>query len=66
MTKLPNTKTGEAEQESKPHSNRDICKEYQKEWELFGADENCDGEIYSNFYGGGGVKCTKCKGWFCY
>ena len=57
----------EAEQESKRLSDdREICKEYQKNWELFGADPNCDGRIYSDFYGGGGVKCTKCSGWFCY
>lgn len=66
MTKLQNTKTEEAVQESKLPFDRDICKEYQKKWELFEADEDCDGEIYSNFYGGGGVKCTKCRGWFCY
>ena len=31
---------------------------------LFDADENCNHEIVSA--SGGGIKCTKCKGWFCY
>ena len=37
----------------------------QKE-ELWDADPNCKHEIYSDFYGGGGIKCKKCSGWFCY
>jgi hypothetical protein len=45
---------------------RPICKEYQKEYSLYSATANCDGRIFDNFYGGGGVKCTKCSGWFCY
>jgi hypothetical protein len=71
VTKLLNTKQEEVEQESRPHfkfGNRPICKEYQEdEWGgLYGATPDCDGRIVSNFYGGGGVKCTKCRGWFCY
>ena len=32
--------------------------------ELWGADPKCDRRIKSA--SGGGVKCTKCSGWFCY
>lgn len=32
--------------------------------ELWDADLNCDHDIQSA--PGGGVKCTKCRGWFCY
>lgn len=32
--------------------------------ELWGADLNCDHDIQPA--PGGGVKCTKCPGWFCY
>lgn len=34
-------------------------------WEaLYSADENCDHDIQPA--SGGGVKCTKCNGWFCF
>lgn len=33
--------------------------------ELYNADPNCEHNIVGATYGGG-VKCTKCKGWFCY
>jgi hypothetical protein len=33
---------------------------------LYDGDPDCDHEIYDNFYGGGGIKCKKCRGWFCY
>ncbi len=26
----------------------------------------CGAQLKSNFYSGGGVKCTKCSYWFCY
>ena len=32
--------------------------------ELWGADPNCNHKIVTAR--GGGVKCTKCQGWFCY
>lgn len=32
--------------------------------ELFDADPNCQHNLISPR--GGGVKCTKCPGWFCY
>ena len=32
--------------------------------ELWDSDENCDHNIIDA--PGGGVKCTKCNGWFCY
>ena len=32
--------------------------------ELWDADENCDHEIM--YPPGGGMKCHKCGGWFCY
>lgn len=32
--------------------------------ELFDADASCDHNILPA--AGGGVKCTKCDGWFCY
>lgn len=31
---------------------------------LWGADDNCDHEIM--YPPGGGMKCHKCGGWFCY
>ncbi|PHE64435.1 hypothetical protein COF68_06250 [Bacillus toyonensis] len=31
---------------------------------LYNADENCEHDIQPA--NGGGVKCTKCSGWFCY
>lgn len=35
-------------------------------WEdtLYDADEDCEHDIQPAT--GGGVKCTKCKGWFCF
>lgn len=32
--------------------------------ELYNADENCEHDIQPA--SGGGVKCTKCSGWFCF
>ena len=35
--------------------------------ELWGADPNCEHDIRAKTMSeGGGVECTKCKGWFCY
>ena len=34
------------------------------EEELWDAEPDCDHEIVSA--SGGGIKCTKCGGWFCY
>jgi hypothetical protein len=31
---------------------------------LYGADPNCNHRVYSA--NGGGIKCAKCTGWFCY
>ena len=33
-------------------------------YELYDADPNCDHFVVDA--PGGGVKCTKCPGWFCY
>ncbi len=33
---------------------------------LWNADPKCKHNIIDNFYGGGGIKCTKCGGWCCY
>lgn len=35
----------------------------EKDW-LFDADPNCDHHIVDA--PGGGIKCTKCRGWFCF
>ena len=47
-----------------------MCRDVQAStdrWDvIWNATPGCDGRIVSNFYGGGGVKCTKCKGWFCF
>lgn len=43
---------------------RPICSEYTEKWELFGAEPGCRGRITDA--PGGGVKCTQCKGWFCF
>lgn len=32
--------------------------------ELYDADPNCDHRVVGA--SGGGIKCTKCSGWFCY
>jgi len=32
--------------------------------ELYDADPECKHEVVSA--SGGGIKCTKCRGWFCY
>ena len=32
--------------------------------ELYNADPNCDHHVVDGQ--GGGVRCTKCPGWFCY
>jgi len=49
---------------------RPICKDVQASEnpfdKLYNATPGCDGRIYSNFYNGGGVKCTKCAAWFCF
>lgn len=41
-------------------------KKKEKHWweELYNADENCEHDIQPAI--GGGVKCTKCSGWFCF
>jgi hypothetical protein len=44
-----------SEEEKKPSKYED---------ELFGADPNCDHDVRPA--PGGGVKCTKCPGWFCF
>lgn len=38
--------------------------ELKQEDELWDADPNCKHDI--KCAAGGGVKCTKCGGWFCY
>lgn len=39
-------------------------RESEEHKELWGRTEGCDGLVVSA--SGGGVKCTKCRGWFCY
>ncbi len=34
------------------------------EWLLYDADENCEHDEQPAL--GGGVKCVKCGGWFCF
>lgn len=49
------------------HFHTVICKECydnSKFNELYNADENCKHEIIHA--SGGGIKCIKCGGWFCY
>lgn len=41
----------------------DSCTECPKNW-LWAADPDCDHDVQCA--PGGGVKCTKCPGWFCY
>lgn len=38
--------------------------EIQEVQELWDADPNCEHDIQPAT--GGGVRCTKCSGWFCY
>ena len=42
----------------------DLKAHQKKVGELWDADPNCWHEIKSS--SGGGVHCTKCRGWFCY
>lgn len=42
----------------------EIIKDYPAN-ELYDAGPNCAHEVIDNFYGGGGVKCRKCGGWYC-
>jgi hypothetical protein len=35
-----------------------------KKEELWDADDNCEHDIYHP--SGGGIKCRKCGGWYCY
>ena len=44
-------------------TKENILEDYPSD-ELFDADPNCKHEIVDA--SGGGVKCTKCRGWFCY
>lgn len=37
---------------------------YLKDTKLYNADQNCNHNIVPQL--SGGVKCTKCGGWFCY
>lgn len=46
---------------------RPLCRDEQNSKHgLYDATPGCDGRIYDDFYRGGGVKCTKCSGWFCF
>ena len=42
--------------------DEEVNKDYQGE--LFDADPNCKHELILRY--GGGVKCRKCGGWYCY
>lgn len=39
-------------------------RESEEHKELWGRTPGCDGQVVPA--SGGGVKCTKCRGWFCY
>lgn len=39
-------------------------KESEEHKELWGARPGCDGQVVTGSFGG--VRCTKCPGWFCY
>jgi hypothetical protein len=42
-----------------------LCSDYQADpWGMHSATAGCEGEVVSA--PGGGVKCTKCPGWFCF
>jgi hypothetical protein len=42
-----------------------ICSDYQSDlWGMYSATPGCDGEVVLT--PGGGIKCTKCRGWFCF
>lgn len=44
---------------------REKCVDAQaSKWGLYEATPGCDGRIVSGR--GGGIKCTKCRGWFCF
>lgn len=43
-------------------SECDTCDEASNYGELWNADENC----VHNIVVGNGIRCTKCKGWFCF
>lgn len=44
---------------------KELCRDAQEDSTgLFDANPDCDGEVVSQI--GGGVKCNKCHGWFCY
>jgi hypothetical protein len=47
--------------QSVPAPKEQVCLEDQELWE---ADPDCKHDIQCA--PGGGVKCTKCRGWFCY
>ena len=57
--KVPRTKEG---LERKVH--RLPKKKLRYDGELWNEDPNCEHEVEPS--PGGGVKCTKCSGWFCY
>lgn len=55
------------ENRTHPRTKRELAVEqYMAEYEeeLWDADPDCEHEIVEA--SGGGIKCTKCNGWFCY
>lgn len=42
----------------------EVKQEKKNKWELWNADPDCEHEVVNA--PGGGVKCKKCRGWFCY
>lgn len=49
------------------HLSKKVCKtcvNNSKYEELYNADSNCKHNIIDA--NGGGIRCTKCNGWFCY
>ena len=57
-----NTNDTESAPEAEPPAQR--CSEAQKTDDIWDAAEGCDGEVVSA--PGGGIRCNKCSGWFCF
>ena len=50
---------------SSPHHKGQVVKDELEDYgELFNADPECEHKIVGA--PGGGIKCVKCRGWFCY
>jgi hypothetical protein len=52
------------EEDKKKQNNTKVTKHNKDEEELWNADPNCKHKIVNA--NGGGIRCIKCGGWFCY